>query len=382
MGCCCKKRPKPINIVVNTEHFIDQKDKEQIQKIITLDDFEIIKLIGRGSFANVYLVKNKSNQKIYSMKKLNKPFLKRNKQEQHTINERILLSKMNNPFLVKLYCCFQDNEHLYFIMEFIQGGELFFHLHRETRFDDEKTSFYIAELILALDFLHKNKVIYRDIKPENILLDVEGHIKLTDFGLSRMCCSKNEKVFTICGTPFYIAPEILENKGYNNSVDWWSLGCLMYEMLVGKPLFNFNSINININEYKKPLQLSTGFSDEAKDLITKLLDLDPKKRIGAGPNGVEDLKKHPYFKKIDWKELENKNVKAPFVPDLNGEMDLKYFDKMFTDEINITRESDELNETNKTIDNYVNFSYYDPTNASFKDKNTIIIPLKNDKKKK
>ena len=382
MGCCCKKRPKPINIVVNTEHFIDQKDKEQIQKIITLDDFEIIKLIGRGSFANVYLVKNKSNQKIYSMKKLNKPFLKRNKQEQHTINERILLSKMNNPFLVKLYCCFQDNEHLYFIMEFIQGGELFFHLHRETRFDDEKTSFYIAELILALDFLHKNKVIYRDIKPENILLDVEGHIKLTDFGLSRMCCSKNEKVFTICGTPFYIAPEILENKGYNNSVDWWSLGCLMYEMLVGKPLFNFNNINININEYKKPLQLSAGFSDEAKDLITKLLDLDPKKRIGAGPNGVEDLKKHPYFKKIDWKELENKNVKAPFVPDLNGEMDLKYFDKMFTDEINITKESDELNETNKTIDNYVNFSYYDPTNASFKDKNKIIIPLKNDKKKK
>ena len=382
MGCCCKKRPKPINIVVNTEHFIDQKDKEQIQKIITLDDFEIIKLIGRGSFANVYLVKNKSNQKIYSMKKLNKPFLKRNKQEQHTINERILLSKMNNPFLVKLYCCFQDNEHLYFIMEFIQGGELFFHLHRETRFDDEKTSFYIAELILALDFLHKNKIIYRDIKPENILLDVEGHIKLTDFGLSRMCCSKNEKVFTICGTPFYIAPEILENKGYNNSVDWWSLGCLMYEMLVGKPLFNFNNINININEYKKPLQLSTGFSDEAKDLITKLLDLDPKKRIGAGPNGVEDLKKHPYFKGIDWKELENKNVKAPFVPDLNGEMDLKYFDKMFTDEVNITRESDELNETNKTIDNYVNFSYYDPTNASFKDKNKIIIPLKNNKKKK
>ena len=382
MGCCCKKRPKPSNIVVNTEHFIDQKDKEQIQKIITLDDFEIIKLIGRGSFANVYLVKNKSNQKIYSMKKLNKPFLKRNKQEQHTINERILLSKMNNPFLVKLYCCFQDNEHLYFIMEFIQGGELFFHLHRETRFDDEKTSFYIAELILALDFLHKNKVIYRDIKPENILLDVEGHIKLTDFGLSRMCCSKNEKVFTICGTPFYIAPEILENKGYNNSVDWWSLGCLMYEMLVGKPLFNFNNINININEYKKPLQLSAGFSDEAKDLITKLLDLDPKKRIGAGPNGVEDLKKHPYFKKIDWKELENKNVKAPFVPDLNGEMDLKYFDKMFTDEVNITRESDELNETNKTIDNYVNFSYYDPTNASFKDKNKIIIPLQNNKKKK
>ena len=169
---CCKKRREPtINIIVNTEHFIDKKEEEQGKKIISLEDFEILKLIGKGSFAKVYLVRKKSNQKVYSMKKLNKPFIKRNKQEQHTINERILLSKMNNPFLVKLYCCFQDQEHLYFIMEFIQGGELFFHLHRETRFDDDKTRFYIAELILALNFLHKNKIIYRDLKPENILLD-------------------------------------------------------------------------------------------------------------------------------------------------------------------------------------------------------------------
>ena len=369
MGCCCKK--KPINIVVYSEHFIDKKDEEKGKKLISLKDFEIIKLIGKGSFAKVYIVRNKYNKKIYSMKKLDKPFIKQTKQEQHIINERILLSKMNNPFLVKLYCCFQDNEHLYFIMEFIQGGELFFHLHRETRFDDEKTRFYIAELILALNFLHQNKIIYRDIKPENILLDNEGHIKLTDFGLSKICSAKNEKVFTICGTPYYIAPEIIEKKGYNNAVDWWSVGCLMYEMLYGKPLFNFTNANINIKEYQKPITFYNNFSEEAKDLISKLLELDPKKRLGSGPNGFENLKNHKYFEEINWEDLENRKVSPPFVPNLDNSMDLRYFDKIFTDENNMSRESDISNSNDKTIDNYVNFSYYDPNNASFRDKNKL-----------
>ena len=371
MGCCCcKRKNEQNNILVNSVHFIDKNDKKE-NKVISLEDFEVLKLIGKGSFAKVYLVRNKSNQKLYSMKKLEKPFLKKNKQEQHIIIERILLSKMNNPFLVKLYCCFQDQEHLYFIMEFIQGGELFFHLHRETRFDDEKTSFYIAELILALNFLHKNKIIYRDIKPENILLDIDGHIKLTDFGLSRICSGNNEKVFTICGTPFYIAPEIMLKKGYNDAVDWWSLGCLMYEMLYGKPLFNFYNGNININEYKKPIKLLNCFSEEAKDLISKLLDIDPKKRIGSGPKGFENIKKHKYFENINWEDLENKKMKPPFVPELESSTDLKYFDKIFTDENNITKEGDELNSTNRTIDNYVNFSYFDPNNASLKDKGKL-----------
>ena len=375
MGCCCKKRSLELNIVVNSEHFIDSKDREEGPKLIKLSDFDILKLIGKGSFAKVYLVRNKSNDKIYSMKKLNKPFIKRNRQEQHIINERILLSKMNYPFLVKLYCCFQDKEHLYFIMEFIQGGELFFHLHREIRFDDEKTRFYIAELILVLNFLHKNNIIYRDIKPENILLDIDGHIKLTDFGLSKLCSGENEKAYTICGTVYYIAPEVLEGKGYNNTVDWWSLGCLMYEMLSGRPLFNFNGGKINIKEYKNKIVLPNNFSEEAKDLINNLLILDPKKRLGAGKNGFTNLKNHPYFNDIDWDDLENKEMEPPFVPKIEGKLDLKYFDKIFTDEVNISKESDDLNNTNKTIDNYVNFSYFDPTSNSFRDsvnKNLII----------
>ena len=365
MGCCCKKKEEKTHIVVNSEHLINEKEKTKDKKLISLEDFEMIQLIGKGSFAKVYLVRNKFNKKLYSMKKLEKSFLKQNKQEQHIINERILLSDYDNPFLVKLFCCFQDQGHLYFIMEFVQGGELFFHLHRETRFDDEKTRFYIAELILALNFLHKNKIIYRDIKPENILLDIYGHIKLTDFGLSRICIEKNEKAYTICGTPFYIAPEILKKKGYNHTVDWWSLGCLMYEMLNGKPLFNFYNSNIDINEYNKPVKFTNNFSEDAKDLINKLLNLDPEKRIGAGPKGFENLKNHKYFEEINWDDLEKKKIPAPFIPDLDSSTDLKYFDKRFTEEINITKESEELNNTNRTSDNYINFSYYD---ISFKDK--------------
>ena len=370
MGCCCKKKVEDMSmsIVVNSEHFIDKNDLDEGKKVVKLEDFDVLKLIGKGSFSKVYLVKNRLNHKIYSMKKLDKPFIKRTRQEQHIINERILLSKMNYPFLVKLYCCFQDQEHLYFILEFIQGGELFFHLHREIRFDDDKTRFYIAELILVLNFLHTNKVIYRDIKPENILLDLEGHIKLTDFGLSRLCSGNNEKVFTICGTPYYIAPEIIEKKGYNNTVDWWSLGCLMYEMLNGKPLFNFSNGKINTNEFKKDIILPNNFSDEAKDLITKLLNLDPKKRLGAGPNGFKNLKNHKYFEGIDWDDLENKKIKPPFIPVIDNPLDLKYFDRMFVDEVNITKENDE-SYYNKTIDNYVNFSYLDPSSSSLR--NTI-----------
>ena len=368
MGCCCKKKLETLNIVINSEHFLDERDVDEGKKLISLQNFEILKLIGKGSFAKVYLVRNKHNQKLYSMKKLDKPFIKRNQQEQHIINERILLSKVNYPFLVKLYCAFQDQEHLYFVMEFIQGGELFFHLHREIRFDDEKTRFYIAELILVLNFLHKNKIIYRDIKPENILLDSDGHIKLTDFGLSRLCSGSDEKAYTICGTPYYIAPEVLEKNGYNNTVDWWSLGCLMYEMLNGRPLFNFNNNRLSLAEYKKQIVLPNNFSKDAKDLIIKLLDLDPNKRLGAGKHGFENLKKHKYFKDINWEDLENKKITPPFTPNIEGNMDLKYFDKIFTDEANFTREYDDLNNTIKTVDNYVNFSYYDPTSDSFKDK--------------
>jgi cGMP-dependent protein kinase len=247
------------------------------------------------------------------MKKLNKPFIKRNKQEQHTINERILLSKMNNPFLVKLYCCFQDQDHLYFIMEFIQGGELFFHLHRETRFDDEKTSFYIAELILALNFLHKNKIIYRDIKPENIIVLKNGYLKLIDFGTAKEI---EDRTKTIIGTPHYMAPEVILGREYSFPVDFWSISICMYEFICGEVPFGEREEDpmeiyfaiINNELYFD--EVSIKIDKEFKHIMKKMLDKNPSYRL----SNYHSIKNQAWFKDFNWDELSNLNLKAPYIP--------------------------------------------------------------------
>ena len=350
--CCCCKRNNKLEIFVTNAPF-----KEDITKI-NITDFEKVKIIGSGSFGNVYLVRYKKDQKIYAMKVLYKSIIKQKKQEKQTINERILMSKINNPLMVKLYCCFQDEKHLYFLMEFIQGGELLFHLRLETRFDDEKTRFYIAELILALECLHENNIIYRDIKPENILIDKTGHIKLIDFGLSKLYKNNEEKMYTICGTPFYLAPEILSKKGYNSSVDWWSLGCLMYEMLSGKPPFKLDNSDIYSLKFDQPIQMLNSFSENAKDLISKLLVIDPKKRLGAD-NDVNSIKSHPYFRDINWDEMKNLKYEPPFIPEISDDLDLRYFSKKFDDLDESTDSKEERNYYDEHADNYVNFSYYE-----------------------
>ena len=347
MGNCCKKKKSEIYV----SNKIPLKNDED--KRISLNDFEKIKTIGSGSFGNVYLVKNKNNNQYFAMKTLNKSLIKIKNQEEHTISERLLLAKLNNPLIVKLYYCFQDVKYLYFVMELIQGGELLYHLRKQIRFDDEKTKFYIAELVLALNFLHENHIIYRDIKPENILIDKTGHIKLVDFGLSKLYKDNNEKMYTICGTAFYLAPEVIEKKGYNSSADWWSLGCLMYEMLSGNPPFKIDGTNINSLKFDEPVQMDNRFSDEAKDLINKLLNIDPLKRIGYGKNGIEELKNHPYFSDINWDDLINLKVTPPFIPEISDSSDLKYINQV------INENNQNNSDTDNTVDNYINFSYYE-----------------------
>ena len=215
----------------------------------------------------------------------------------------------------------------------MQGGEMFFHLHKEKRFSNEKTRFYIIEIILAIEFLHKNKMLYRDLKPENIMVDSNGHIKLTDFGLSKMIKKTKEKAFTICGTPQYLAPEILSDEGYDNSVDWWSLGCVMYEMLVGKAPFRIpKGSYLSADLYKKKITIPEYVTEEAKDLISQLLVPNPKKRLGYGEDGAQKIKDHRYFEGINWEDAWNKKLTPPFIPVLKSETDLSYFDKMFTNE--------------------------------------------------
>jgi serum/glucocorticoid-regulated kinase 2 len=333
MGNCCKKK--------KDDALLDQEDPEKeiynednpLGIKLKTDDFEKLKLIGKGSFGEVFLVKCKSNNKYYAMKVLDKQTIKKYNQEEHTKSERDLMVKVECPFVVGIKFAFQDTANLYLLTEFMQGGELFFHLFREKRFKNEKARFYLTEIILAIETLHKNKMIYRDLKPENVLIDKEGHIRITDFGLSKILNKDKEKTFTICGTPQYLAPEILSCEGYDDSVDWWSLGCIMYKMLTGIDAFRFNKDeSLSPDMYDQTLYFPDYIQKEAKDLIKKLLTKDPKKRLGSGSDGAEKIKNHKYFSDIDWEKVKNKEYEPPFVPDLKGEIDLKYFDKGFTEE--------------------------------------------------
>ncbi len=355
MGCCQKRSAKKIiEELINSDNEpkykspqINKTNNTTTNDTSTLDDFqnailklsyndfEPLKLLGRGSFGEVLLVRLKANKKLYAMKVLDKKMLKQRKQQIHTKTERDLMVKINCPFIVNIKSAFQDETKLYIVSEFLQGGDLFFHLHekRYTVFPEIKARFYIMELVIALDFLHQNNMIYRDLKPENILLDSQGHVKLTDFGLSKIFENEDDKAYTVCGTPQYLAPEILLRKGYDKAVDWWSLGCVLYEMLYGRLPFKLKKgQKISLNIYKEEIAFDKKISEEAKDLIINLLIFDPKSRLGSGVDGGEKIKNHNFFKGVNWKDVWDRKLEPPFIPNLKSDQDLKYFDSSFTDE--------------------------------------------------
>ncbi len=336
MGCCHKKRKRNTllkKISDDNEETNEEPDANEMIIKLTYNDFIPIKLLGRGSFGQVILSRLKINNKLYAMKILDKSLLKVKKQELHTKAERDLMVKIHCPFIVNIKSAFQDEKYLYIVSDFMQGGDMYYHLHQARKFDFNLTQFYISEIILALEYLHKNNMVYRDLKPENILLDAKGHIKLTDFGLSKMLNSSKDKAFTVCGTLQYLAPEMFTNQGYDKNVDWWALGCLIYEMLTGKLPFPIKrGMSLNNEIYKSKIQYPRFLDQDARDLISKLLEVDPKKRLGSGKGGVEKIKKHPFFEEINWKDFWDKKIIPPFKPDLEDELDLKYFDSQFTDE--------------------------------------------------
>ena len=361
MGCCPKKKPENIdntnytndksevlNVTENTDtnassnkneiNIIESNNEEEnehpLNIKLTYNDFQPIKLLGRGSFGEVILVRLKSTKKVYAMKILDKKILKMKKQQNHTKTERDLMVKINSPFIVNIKSAFQDDTNLYLVSEFMQGGDMFFHMHdgQIVIFSHDKTRFYILELVLALESLHKNNMVYRDLKPENILLDSKGHVKLTDFGLSKILEDEDDKAFTLCGTPQYLAPEVLLKKGYDKMVDWWSLGCVMYEMLMGRLPFAIKRGTINLKIYEKKIDFPRKISNEARDLIEKFLVVNPTERLGYGSNGTDDIKNHPFFNGVDWDLAIQKKYKPPFIPKLKNDVDLRYFDNCFTDE--------------------------------------------------
>ncbi|CCF57950.1 hypothetical protein KAFR_0D03020 [Kazachstania africana CBS 2517] len=308
---------------------IDYKPSKN--KALSIDDFDLLKVIGKGSFGKVMQVRKKDTQKIYALKAIRKSYIVSKSEVTHTLAERTVLARVDCPFIVPLKFSFQSPEKLYLVLACINGGELFYHLQREGRFDLSRSRFYAAELLCALETLHKFDVIYRDLKPENILLDYQGHIALCDFGLCKLNMKDDDKTDTFCGTPEYLAPELLLGQGYTKVVDWWTLGVLLYEMLTGLPPYYDEDVP---KMYKKilqePLRFPDGFDKDAKDLLIGLLSRDPTRRLGL--NGADEIKNHPFFSQLNWKRLLMKGYIPPYKPSVSNAMDTSNFDQEFTQE--------------------------------------------------
>ncbi|KAK3329577.1 kinase-like domain-containing protein [Apodospora peruviana] len=285
---------------------------------MTADDFEPLRCLGKGTYGTVLLVKQRTTGRLYAQKQFKKASLVVHKKliEQTKTERQILESVNRHPFVVKLFYAFQDQEKLYLILEYGQGGELFTHLSTERMFSEETTAFYMAEMILALSHLHDSMgVVYRDLKPENCLLDSEGHLLLTDFGLSKVAVDP-DACNSMLGTVEYMAPEVIQGKKYGKAVDWWSFGALGYDLMTGNPPFRGqNHAKIQENIVKQKLVMPYFLSADAKDLLTRLLRKDPAKRLGSNmPKDLATMKKHRFFRKIDWKRLEARELEPPIQP--------------------------------------------------------------------
>ncbi|GAA5923130.1 cAMP-dependent protein kinase [Sporobolomyces koalae] len=291
-----------------------------------LTDFTFIRTLGTGSFGRVHLVRSQHNSRSYAIKVLTKERVVKMKQVEHTNSEREMLERVRHPFLVNLWGTFKDSKNLYMVMDFVAGGELFSLLRKSQRFPDPVAKFFAAEVALALDYLHSLDIIYRDLKPENILLAADGHVKITDFGFAKHV---PDITWTLCGTPDYLAPEIVQSRGYNKSVDWYALGVLMFEMLAGYPPF-FTEDSNPMRLYEKiiagRIRYPAYFAPEAKDLLKSLLTPDITKRFGNLANGSRDIFGHVWFQEVDWERLYRKEIPAPYVPKVEGDWDASNFD--------------------------------------------------------
>lgn len=295
--------------------------------------FEILKLIGRGTFGKVFQVRKRDTKRIYAMKMLSKKDIVAKKEIAHTIGERkILQQSLECPFLVGLKFSFQTEEYLFFVTDYKSGGELFWHLQKEGRFTEPRARFYIAELVLALEHLHKYDIVYRDLKPENILLDATGHVALCDFGLSKPDLGSGQLTNTFCGTTEYLAPEVLlDDHGYSKLVDFWSLGVLLFEMCCGWSPFYAEDVqqmykNICFGKIRFPRGV---IGEDGKQFVKGLLNRNPKHRLGSERDAAE-LKEHAFFKNIDWSLLAAKQITPPFKPMVESDESVSNFDPTFT----------------------------------------------------
>uniref|UniRef100_A0A3Q2CN07 cAMP-dependent protein kinase n=1 Tax=Cyprinodon variegatus TaxID=28743 RepID=A0A3Q2CN07_CYPVA len=296
------------------------------QNTASLEQFERLKTLGTGSFGRVMLVKHRETGQHYAMKILNKQKVSKKKGQNRKEIIQALKTSSSPPK--------SDNTNLYMIMEYVPGGEMFSHLRRIGRFSEPHARFYAAQIVLTFEYLHALDLIYRDLKPENLLIDQQGYIQVTDFGFAKRV---KGRTWTLCGTPEYLAPEIILSKGYNKAVDWWALGVLVYEMAAGyPPFFADQPIQIYEKIVSGKVRFPSHFSSDLKDLLRNLLQVDLTKRFGNLKNGVNDIKGHKWFATTDWIAIYQKKVEAPFVPKFKGPGDTSNFDDYEEEEIRVS----------------------------------------------
>ncbi|KAL4484301.1 hypothetical protein ABPG72_006412 [Tetrahymena utriculariae] len=396
------------NIHANSSNQVNYQDPLNARKsVITLDDFDIIKVLGRGTFGKVMMVQKKDTGVYYALKSIRKLKIQDEKQAEHLRMERYILESINHNFLVKLKYTFQTDDKIFFIMDFMKGGELFQHLKLNHRFSEQTAKFFAAEVLLALEYLHSRKIIYRDLKPENILLDEHGHIRLTDFGMAKQfititeipsllklvkvnsCISdgttndseswsspktsqrsnqsnlssaasspelqpasaNRERTNSFVGTPQYISPEIIGRKSYTYPSDVWQFGLFVYEIIYGYPPFFHQQTQIVfqlIDECRIFFPQHIKISNECKDIITKILQKDPEKRLT-----LQQAKMHPWFRDMDWEKLAKKQIPSPYIPCTQGEEWIKGFDSDFTSEAPInSHEPEKISMIKQSIINF------------------------------
>eukprot|EP00092_Neocalanus_flemingeri_P074281 GFUD01091811.1.p1 GENE.GFUD01091811.1~~GFUD01091811.1.p1 ORF type:complete len:354 (+),score=80.57 GFUD01091811.1:85-1062(+) len=299
-----------------------------------IGQFDLVKTVGTGTFARVCLCLHKPSSEYFALKILSFHEVIRLKQVEHVKNEKNILQEIRHPFLIPLLWTTKDCSHLYLLFPYVCGGELFSYLRKVVRFPAPTTLFFSAEIVSAFSYLHSLHIAYRDLKPENILLDREGHVVITDFGFSKFV---PDRTWTLCGTPEYLAPEIIQSKGHSKAVDWWALGILIYEMLAGYPPFlDDNPFGIYEKIVAGKIEWPQQVDGVAKDLIKKLLEPDRTKRLGSMKMGAEDVKNHKFFQCLDWASVHHKQLTPPIVPNVKSESDTRNFNNYDECDLNTT----------------------------------------------
>ncbi|KAI4902468.1 hypothetical protein NFI96_015570 [Prochilodus magdalenae] len=365
-----RKVDKPEDDSEDLKAVVDGMEGLQLAEGLGLADFDLIRVIGRGSYAKVLLVRLKKNENIYAMKVVKKELVHDDEDIDWVQTEKHVFEQAStNPFLVGLHSCFQTESRLFLVIEYVNGGDLMFHMQRQRKLPEEHARFYAAEICIALNFLHEKGIIYRDLKLDNVLLDQDGHIKLTDYGMCKEGIRPGDTTSTFCGTPNYIAPEILRGEDYGFSVDWWALGVLMFEMMAGRSPFDIITDNpdMNTEEYlfqvilEKPIRIPRSLSVKAASVLKGFLNKDPKERLGCQvQTGFTDIKSHTFFRSIDWDQLEQKQVTPPFKPQITDDYGLDNFDTQFTNEpVQLTPDDEDVI---KRIDQseFEGFEYINP----------------------